>query len=254
LRHGLLVAACVTWCGLSGAFAGEARKPVDPAITELQRAVDLAARDARSGDTLDPAYRLLSLADTAQQFHAAQIVAGAGAAVSALVARTTAAALKSPGTASRDTLDQFVDLRAAAYSAPEAAVALDKGMAVLFPAVVAALEQSIAASPSWDDMLTKTSDLAQLQASAVQVKMTQVAAGIGAAFDARIAALRAANAGENDAGLREKRTRDLDDVLKARSDHLADAAANNIDIMASRMQDAPADGPLSARQTISTKD
>jgi hypothetical protein len=256
LRHGILIAAFAMACGAGNACAAEAHKPIDPTVAGLQRALDMAARDAKNADTLDPAYQLLSLADTAQQLHAAQVVAGAGAAVSALVERNTAVGLKNPGTTGRDTLDQFVDLRSAAYSAPEAQVALDKGMALLFPAVVAALEQSIAASPNWDDKLAKTSDLAQLQASATQVKMSQVAAGIGAAFDARIAALNAANDSENDAALREKRKQALDDVLKTRSDHLADAAANNIDVMASRMQDAPADGgqPIGNRQTISAKD
>src|SRR5690349_8254325 len=159
-----MMALAITIVG-PAVFAAEGRKGADPTVAELQRALDGAAREARSADNLNPAYELLTLADTATQFRAPQIVAGAGAAFSELVARTTAAALKRPALA-RDALDQFVDLRSAAFSSPEAQTALDKGMSVLFPAVAGGLEQSIANTVSWDDKLAKTVDLGQLQASA----------------------------------------------------------------------------------------
>ena len=235
------------------AIAADARKGVDPTVAELQHALDAATREARVADNLDPAYELLTLADTAQQFRAPQIVAGAGAAFRDLVVRTTATVLKHPPLA-RDALDQFVDLRSAAFSSPEAQTALDKAMGTLFPAVVGNLEQSLANTVSWDDKLAKTVDLGQLQASATQVKMAALASGIGTAFDAHITALRSAADNETDAALREKRRGSVDDAVRARADHVKDAAANNVDVLASRIQASPDEGQPGSRQTISSKD
>jgi hypothetical protein len=237
----------------SPGLAAEARKGVDPTVAELQRALDSATREARTADNLDPAYQLLTLADTAQQFRAPQIAAGAGVAFSDLVARTTAAALKRPAMA-RDALDQFVDLRSAAFSSSEAQAALDKAMGALFPAVAGSLEQAIAGTPNWDDKLVKLADLGQLQASATQVKMVALASGIGTAFDTHIAALRAATETEGDAGLRERRRESVEEALRARAEHVQDAAANNVDVLARRIQGSPGEGQPATRQAVSSKD
>ncbi|MGZ6186922.1 MAG: hypothetical protein ACXWNN_13650 [Candidatus Binataceae bacterium] len=247
-----MMALAVIFSGAT-AFAAEGRKGADPTVAELQRALDVAAREARGADNLDPAYQLLTLADTAQQFRAPQIVAGAGAVFSELIARTTATALRRPAVA-RDALDQFVDLRSAAFSSPTAQEALDKGMGTLFPAVVGGLEQAIANSVSWDEKLTKTADLGQLQASATQVKMAGIASGIGTAFDAHITALRASADNESDTALRDKRRGSVDEAIRSRADHVADAAANNVDVLASRIQSSPGEGQPGPRQTITAKD
>ena len=239
------------------AFAADAPRapahkavPTDPAIAELQRAFDSAVRQARVGSSLDNAYELLSLADTAAQYNADKIVAGAGTAFADLVRRATAAAmkpndLKSSSVDARDTLDQFVDLRSAAYSVPAAQDALDEGMRMLFPAVAGTIARNAAAAPTWEARLNLTADLALLQASAVQVKMTPTAHDLGAAFDSGLANLRQANEQETDTDLRARHATALLEAAKARDEHLKDAQANTIDIIAQRMKDAPGESPSS---------
>ncbi|MHB1206159.1 MAG: hypothetical protein ACYCZX_11350 [Rhodospirillaceae bacterium] len=235
-----------------GVYAAEARKaPVDPTMVELQRAYDSVTREARAGDSLDNAYELLSLADTAQQFKAVQIAANAGTAFADLVRRATASALKPGSATARDTLDQFVDLRSAAYSVPAAQVALDDGMRALFPAVAGGIERKIATVETFEEKLAVIGDLATLQAAAVQVKMGAIAHDLGTAFDGEITALR--KSAEADAEARTRRTAALDDALQAREAHLKDASENTIDIIAQRMQASPGEGP-SGRATTLPKD
>lgn len=236
-------------------YAAEARKapPVDPTMVELQRAYDSATRESRAGDSLDNAYELLSLADTAQQFKATQIATGAGTAFADLVHRATASALKPGNTIARDTLDQFVDLRSAAYSVPAAQVALDDGMRALFPAVAGGVERKVATAETFEEKLAVVGDLAMLQASAIQVKMPAAARDLGAAFDGGITALRKSNEAEAEAEARTRHLAALDDALKARDEHLKDASANTIDIIAQRMQASPGEGP-SGRATTLPKD
>ena len=237
------------------AFAADAprKAPVDPALVELQRAYESVVREARAGDSLDNAYELLSLADTAQQFKATQIATGAGTAFADLVRRATAAALKPGNAAAHDTLDQFVDLRSAAYSVPAAQTALDDGLKALFPAVAGGVERKVVTAPTFEEKLAFTGDLAMLQASAIQVKMPAAAKDLGAAFDDGIGALRKTIEAESDAQARARHGAALDDALKARDEHLKDAAANTIDIIAERMQASPGEG-ASGRQLTLPKD
>jgi hypothetical protein len=236
----------------AAAHAAEAAKkaPVDPTMVEMQRAYDSIIRESRTGDSLDNAYELLSLADTAQQFKAIQIATGAGSAFADLVRRATMAALKPTTTTARDTLDQFVDLRSAAYSVPAAQGALDDGMRVLFPAVAVDIEHKIAAAATFEEKLAFTGDIAMLQASAIQVKMPAAAHDLGVTFDNGIATLRKAVESETDAEPRTRHASALDDALKARDEHLKDAAANTIDIIAERMQASPGEGPSGRAATL----
>ena len=247
------VAAMVLFSFSGTGYGAEAARKPDPTLVELQRAYESAAREAKAGDSLDNAYELLALADTAQQFKATQIAAGAGTAFSDLVRRATASALKPGSTSARDTLDQFVDLRTAAYSVPAVQNALDDGLKALFPAVAGGIEKRIVGATSFEEKLDATGELGMIQASAVQVKMPSAAKDLGAAFDDGIAALRKAAEAEVDAEVRVRHTSALTDALKARDDHLKDAAANTIDIMGQRMQASPGEG-ASGRQAASPKD
>lgn len=234
-------------------LAAEAARKADPTLVELQRAYESAARQAKAGDSLDNAYELLALADAAQQYKANQIATGAGNAFSDLVRRATASALKPGSGTTRDTLDQFVDLRTAAYSVPAVQNALDDGLKALFPAVAGGIEKRIVTAATFEEKLDATGELAIVQASAVQVKMPAAARDLGAAFDDGIAALRKSAEGEGDAEMRGRQTAALDEALKARDEHVKDAAANTIDIMGQRMQASPGEG-ASGRQATSPKD
>src|SRR5690349_16764508 len=183
----LPVAAMVLFSFSGIAAAADAARKPDPTLVELQRAYESAARESKAGDSLDNAYELLALADTAQQFKATQIAAGAGNAFSDLVRRAAASALKPGSTAARDTLDQFVDLRTAAYSVPAVQNALDEGLKALFPAVAGGIEKRIVTAATFEEKLDATGELALIQASAVQVKMPAAAKDLGAAFDDGIA-------------------------------------------------------------------
>ncbi len=247
-----IVAALLFLPGSASAADAPRKAPADPALIELQRAYESATREAKVGDSLDNAYELLSLADTAQQYKATQIATGAGAAFADLVRRATASALKPGAAAAHDTLDQFVDLRSAAYSVPAAQGALDDGLRALFPAVAGLVERKIAAAATFEDKLAVTGDLAMLQASAIQVKMPAAAKDLGAAFDSGIESLRKSLESE-DGEMRARHAAALGDALQVRDEHLKDAAANTIDIIAQRMQASPGEGP-SGRQTTLPKD
>ncbi len=248
-----LPVAAVVLLSFSGTgFAAEAARKADPTLVELQRALDAVARDAKSGDSLDNAYELLALADTAQQLKAAQIAAGAGNAFSDLVRRATAGALKPGSATARDTLDQFVDLRAAAYSVPAVQGALDDGLKALFPAVAGSIEKRIVTAATFEEKLDAAGELAAIQGSAVQVKMPAAAHDLGAAFDSSITTLRKSVDAEDDAAVKTRQVAALDSALKARDEHLKDAAANTIDIMGERIQASPGEG-ASGRQATSSK-
>ena len=247
------VAAMVLFSFSGSGFAAEAARKPDPTLVELQRALDTAAREAKAGDSLDNAYELLALADTAQQFKATQVAAGAGAALSDLVRRATAGALKPGSATARDTLDQFVDLRTAAYSVPAVQGALDDGLKALFPAVAGGISKRMAAAATFEEKLDATGELGVIQGSAVQVKMLGPAHDLGLAFDSGIAALRKSAEAEDSAEVKTRETAALDSALKARDDHLKEAAANNIDVMAERMQASPGEG-ASGRQATLPKD
>lgn len=246
----LPVAAMVLLSFSGTGFAADAARKTDPTLVELQRAYESAVREAKAGDSLDNAYELLALADAAQQFKATQIAAGAGNAFSDLVRRATASALKPGSTTARDTLDQFVDLRTAAYSVPAVQNALDDGLKALFPAVAGGIEKRIVSAPTFEEKLDATGELAVVQASAVQVKMPAAARDLGAAFDDGIAALRKSAEGEGDADLRTRYAAALDDALKARDEHVKDAAANTIDIIGQRMQASPGEGASGRPSTL----
>lgn len=249
-----LPVAALVLLSLSGVgFAAEAVRKADPTLVELQRAYESAAREAKAGDSLDNAYELLALADAAQQLKATQIAIGAGNAFSDLVRRATANALKPDSTTARDTLDQFVDLRTAAYSVPAVQNALDEGLKALFPAVAGSIERRIVTAATFEEKLDATGELALVQASAVQVKMPAAAKDLGAAFDGGIAALRKRAEDEGDAEMRIRHTAAVDEALKARDEHLRDAAANTIDVIGQRMQASPGEG-ASGRQSTLPKD
>lgn len=238
------IVAALLLLPISASAADAPRKaPADPALVELQRAYESATREAKAGDSLDNAYELLSLADTAQQYKATQIASGAGTAFADLVRRATAGALKPGAAAVHDTLDQFVDLRSAAYSVPAAQTALDDGLRELFPAVAGGVERKLTAAATFEEKLAVTGEFAMLQSSAIQVKMPGAAKDLGSAFDGAIAALRQSLESEADTDARVRHATALDDALKARDEHLKDAAANTIDIIAQRMRTSPGEGP-----------
>ena len=230
------------------ALAADSHKAVDPSLVELQHAFDFAARAASRSDSLDNAYELLSIADDAQDVGASQIAAAAGAAFADLVKRATADALRN-GSNARDTLDQFVDLRAAAYSTSAGQVALDDAMTSLFPVVAGGIEQTLATAATFDARLAALNDLALLQASATQAKMDTIARGLGVAFDAGAADLHKANGEETDQALQQRRAAALRDAQKSREDRISDARANNVDVVAGRMKDAPGESPSAGSRT-----
>ncbi len=246
----LPVAAMVLFSFSGTGCAAEAARKADPTLVELQRALESATREAKAGDSLDNAYELLALADTAQQFKATQIATGAGNAFSDLVRRATASALKPGSKTARDTLDQFVDLRTAAYTVPAVQGALDDGLKALFPAVAGGIEKRMVSAVAFEDKLDAAGELAVIQASAVQVKMPAAAKDIGAAFDDAVAALRKTAEAENDAEVRARHVAALDAALKTRDDHVKDAAENTIDVMGQRMKDSPGEGASGHQATL----
>ena len=208
------------------------------ANAELQQAFDAANTSARASDSLDPAYELLGNAGTAQSRSILPLAPNAAAAFVDLVQRATAAAQRKRGSAARDTLDQLVDLRFLAKSeeVQPAMKALDVAMRTLFPEVSDALQKSIDAAKDWDERLTLLGELASLQGSAVQVMMDDVAAAIGAAFDARVVTLDKIASQDSDDAERARKLGGLADAKRTRTEQTADAAANNVDAVAAHLK------------------
>ena len=208
------------------------------ANVELQHAFDAAQTSARASDSLDPAYELLGIAGTAQARDIKPLAPNAAAAFVDLVQRATAAAQRKRGSAARDTLDQLVDLRFLAKSEEiqPAMKALDAAMRVLFPEVSEALQKSIDTAKDWDERLSLLNELASLQGSAVQVMMNDVAATIGAAFDARVATLDKIASQDADDAERARKLGGLAEAKRTRTEQTADAAANNVDAVAAHLK------------------
>ncbi|MBX7201365.1 MAG: hypothetical protein K1X51_18515, partial [Rhodospirillaceae bacterium] len=87
----------------------------------------------------------------------------------------------------------------------------------------------------------------------VQVKMPAAARDLGMAFDSGIAALRKSADSEDNTEVKARHTAAMAEALKARDDHLRDAAANTIDIIGQRMAASPGEG-ASGRQSALPKD
>ena len=208
------------------------------ASADLRGAFREAARDAKGTDELDPAYVLLGVAESAQKQNLPQIAAEAATAFADLIKRATAKALKIGGAATEDTLDQLVDLRFMARTAnlPLPQAALDDAMATLFPQVSAAVQRKIDEAESWDEKLQHAEDLADLQASATQILKDDLARDLGAAFDLKTAQLETLATQAEHADERTRMMEALAESRQSRSDRVADANANNINVVAALMQ------------------
>ncbi len=217
-------------------------KPATSGVRELQQAFNDAAHDASISDDLDPAYALLGIAETANQQNFPQIAAQAATAFADLVKRVTAKAVKTNGKAgssvAEDALDQFVDLRATARTAnlPLPQAVLDDAMTTLFPLVAANVQKKIDTTATWPERLEHTGDLGDLQASATQILKDEIARDIGTAFDQKVAQLRALADADGDESMRARMVEELAKAQRTRDDRVADAKANNINIVAASMQ------------------
>jgi len=246
LSH-LPVAAVMVTLLAAPAWAGQI-PPNDPAA-DLRATFRDAARDAKAGDDLDPAYELLGIAEAAQQRGLPQIAAQAATAFADLVGRVAAKALKEGGSSSEDALDQFVDLRFMARTAnlPLPQAALDGAMTALFPQVSASLQKKADEAADWAEKLRYADALADLQASAIQIMKDDIAASIGAAFDTRAAQLEDAITAEADSATRTEMQDALARTRKTRDDRIIDAKANNLNIVAAMMQSQPATADAGSR-------
>lgn len=208
------------------------------AAASLRIAFREAAREAKISDALDPAYELLGIAGSAQQYSLPQIAADAATAFADLVKRATAKALKTGGSATEDTLDQFVDLRFMARTAnlPLPQAALDDAMTSLFPLVSAATQQKIDTAATWAEKLRCAGDLADQQASATQILKDDLARDIGAAFDQKTAQLETLAAAEADPAERARMLEGLAKTRQSRDVRIVDANANNMNVVAALMQ------------------
>jgi hypothetical protein len=231
-----LLAAGMTAMIFLGPVMAAERAPAPGA--DLQSAYEESAHDARLSDDLDPAYELLGIAETAHMQNFPQIAAKAATAFADLVKRATIKALKTGGTMAEDTLDQFVDLRFVARSAnlPLPQAALDEAMTSLFPTVSTALQRKIDDAGTWDDKLKYATDLGDLQASATQILKDDVARELGEAFDRKTAVLETQAAQETDEAARTLMQEGLARARKSREDRVADATANNINVVAALLQ------------------
>ncbi len=205
---------------------------------DLRSAFREAVRDAKISDELDPAYVLLGVAETAQKQNLPQIAADAATAFADLIKRATAKALKVGGDATQDTLDQLVDLRFMARTAnlPLPQAALDDAMTSLFPPVSKAVQHKVDTAESWDEKLQHADELADLQASATQILKDDLAHELGAAFDLKTAQLETLAGKAEDAAERTRMTEALAKSRQSRSERVADASANNINVVAALMQ------------------
>jgi hypothetical protein len=238
-----LLIAGVVWIilcamGASPSVAGTPEPSPPDAAADLQRAFTDAARNAKNSETLESAYVLLGMADAAQQQKLPQIAVKAATAFSDLVKRATAAALRAGGTNTEDTLDQLVDLRFVARTAnlPLPQAALDEAMRSLFPAVAVALQRNIDNAARWENKLAFTDDLAELEASATQVLLEDIARELSATFDLKITQLENLANKEADTTERERMIAGLDEKRAHRQELLADAKANDINSVAEQMQ------------------
>ena len=205
-------------------------------MTSLRATFADAARLARAGDDLDPAYELLGIAETAQKQDQPQIAAQAAAAFADLITRAAGKALG--GSHSEDTLDQFVDLRFMARSAnlPLPQAALDDAMAGLFPLVSASIQKRFDAAGDWAEKLKAAEDLADLQASATQILNEDQSGNIGAAFETRLTQLEVAAGESPNEGARGHMLDELARARKSRGNRMIDAKANNINVVAALLQ------------------
>jgi hypothetical protein len=221
------------------AYPGHAAEPdaVTAAIADLQAALDDAAHESRLSDDLDPAYRLLGIAETAQRQNLPDIAAKAATTFADLVKRSAVKALRLGGTTAEDTLDQFVDLRFVARTAnlPLPQAALDDAMANLFPVVSVAVQQKIDDAGHWADKLKYARELADLQASAAQILKTAIAQDLGAAFDSKMSELETLAGRESAPDERHAMLEDVAKMRKLRDDRLVDANANNLNVVAALM-------------------
>ncbi len=233
----LLAAGIAAVLFVTTAFAASS-PGASSAAESLRTAFQDAARDAGTGDDLDPAYELLGIAETAQQHDLPQIAAQAATAFADLVKRATTRALKAGGSSIEDTLDQFVDLRFMARTANLALpqVALDEAMASLFPPVSTSVQRKVDDAGSWSEKLKYAEDLAGLQASATQIMKEELARDMGAAFDLKTAQMETLANQEADAGTRAGMLAALADTRKSRDDRVVDANANNINVVAALMR------------------
>jgi hypothetical protein len=102
--------------------------------------------------------------------------------------------------------------------------------------VTAALQHKIDGAPTFADKLQFTDDLGDLQASATQIMKEEAARDIGAAFDQKFAQLQALTEKESDVEARARMEEGLAKTRKSREERLADATANNLNVVAALMR------------------
>jgi len=236
LSYGLLMVGTALLFVAAPVAAQNSAQP--DAASALRSAFRDAAREAKSSDELNPAYELLGLADTAQKQNLPQIAAEAAAAFADLVKRATKKALNTGGSELEDTLDQLVDLRFMARSAnlPLPQAALDDAMVSLFPPVAAAVQRKVDAAEAWDEKLRYAEDLAELQASATQIMKDELARDMGAAFDLKTTELEMLAGQSEDQEARARMLEDLAGTRQARDERIANANANNMNVVAALMR------------------
>jgi hypothetical protein len=218
--------------------AGYAVAAEDASLVEFKRAYESAMANAKGNDTLDPAYELLGIAGNARERNIKDMTDGAAAAFADLVQRATTTALKKGGSIAQDTLDQMVDLRffAETTQIERTVTTLDGAMRQLFPVATKTIELHVDSAPNLDEKLSALRDLASLEASATQVLLTDVAAPITKSFESRIAGLEAKAATEADPSEHARQLSQIEELKRARTEQVNDAAANNVSAVAKQME------------------